>query len=117
MASHIQRIERVEKDLDSLVTRAGTKKDLEGLRKEYRKLLVRSPRVPPPSLSLSESLNSSLLPFPLPLLFGVPYPHHRHRPPPQESEHLDSVELRARVWGIEQDLHALSKHASTSIRI
>ncbi|ORY73595.1 hypothetical protein BCR35DRAFT_354043 [Leucosporidium creatinivorum] len=73
MASHIQRIERVERELGELVKTASSKKDVESLRKEYRKLI--------------------------------------------ESEHLASIELRARVWGIEQDLHALTKHTSTSIRI
>jgi hypothetical protein len=41
MASHIQRIERVEKDLGELDKTASSKKDVESLRKEYRKLLVR----------------------------------------------------------------------------
>lgn len=39
MASHFQRLERLEANLDSIVKVAATKKDVEGLRTEYRKLL------------------------------------------------------------------------------
>ncbi|KAK4048653.1 hypothetical protein OIV83_004623 [Microbotryomycetes sp. JL201] len=34
-----------------------------------------------------------------------------------ESEHLDHVELRARVWAIEQDIQLLLKSANSSVRI
>ena len=41
MASHVERIAQVESDLTELRKGASTTKDIEGLRKEYRKLLVR----------------------------------------------------------------------------
>ncbi|KAM0789942.1 hypothetical protein ACM66B_006782 [Microbotryomycetes sp. NB124-2] len=34
-----------------------------------------------------------------------------------ESEHLDHVELRARVWAIEQDIQLLLKSANSSVRV
>ncbi|GAA5879941.1 hypothetical protein JCM1840_006938 [Sporobolomyces johnsonii] len=34
-----------------------------------------------------------------------------------EAEHLDALNLKAHVWGIEQDLHKLTKTQNTSVRI
>ncbi|CEQ41075.1 SPOSA6832_02754, partial [Sporobolomyces salmonicolor] len=34
-----------------------------------------------------------------------------------ETEHLDALNLKAHVWGIEQDLHKLTKTQNTSVRI
>lgn len=35
----------------------------------------------------------------------------------QDASHLDHLDLKAHLWGVEQDLHALSKRASNEVRI
>lgn len=42
MSTHIKRIERVETDLNKVIKDSAGKKDVESLRAEYKKLIVRS---------------------------------------------------------------------------
>lgn len=45
MASHLERIEHVETEVNKLLQTASSKKEVASLRKEYKALMVRSPKV------------------------------------------------------------------------
>jgi hypothetical protein len=110
MSSHIQRIERVETEVDKLVKNSSTKQDLEALRTEYKKLLVRLA-----SERMCENLHLRTCRRPSISTRWIPEPTsgacgllslHRVR----------SLLTSFTVFR-EQDLHALSKKAATSVRI
>ncbi|OCH85745.1 hypothetical protein OBBRIDRAFT_814952 [Obba rivulosa] len=73
VASHIKRIEAVEKDLKALHDTSATKDDISRVRAEVKKLY--------------------------------------------DGLHVEFLDLRAHVWGIQQDVHSLSKKESSSVRL
>ncbi|KAH8108672.1 hypothetical protein DFH11DRAFT_1066257 [Phellopilus nigrolimitatus] len=92
ITAHVRRIEAVEKDLKALSNVSASKDDLSRLRAEVKKIY--------------DGLDIGEWPLFIHLLAVMSFFFL-----------LEFLNLRSHVWGIQQDLHALSKRDSNTVRI
>ncbi|KAG8974576.1 hypothetical protein FRC05_007208 [Tulasnella sp. 425] len=117
ISTHIRRIETVEKNLKALSEASATKEDSKKSKAELKKLYV-SPSAPGVQLFKErEDKKLDVLILPLSLLLAAATVWAllllclR-----QDGLHVEFLDLRAHVWGMQQDLHALVKKEATSLR-
>lgn len=95
LSHHLRRIETAERDIAALQNRSSTKEDLTQLRREMKHALVCCATQPPSGVLWNRS----------------------HLMLTQDAQHMDMLQLKSHLWGIEQDLSRYSQTEQTRIKI